>query len=193
MKKCRWILENISEHWISIFTWRKMVIHQLESASTWKQLSTSWSVCDFIADDLRQCEASSLILSPFPSLCVQMSLNPASFPSLSISQKSGAAGLGERLCRTLAGREVEKGSRAGGKWHQCQITQGMGWALQLVDALPCLSNSIWLSYFLTSRSHTPGSPSTQFQIFVKSSVKATRSLYILQKLMTKKSQTVRHY
>lgn len=61
-------MENISGHWICIFTWTKMVIHQLKTdGKKWKLLSMTWMVCDFIVDDLRQCEASSLILSLFLS------------------------------------------------------------------------------------------------------------------------------
>lgn len=149
----------------------------MESTSTWKLLSMSWTACDFIVHDLRQSEASSLTLSPFPSLCLPMSLNPTSFPSFSIFQKSSAAGLGERLvqkCSKL--KKLRRALCAGGRWHQCQHTQGMGWALQLVDIFPHFSNSIWLSYFLISRSCTPAPLSTQFQIFVKSSVKAMRAL-----------------
>lgn len=40
IKKYRWLLENISKHWVSIFTWRKMVIHQLETDGKYTNMET---------------------------------------------------------------------------------------------------------------------------------------------------------
>lgn len=195
-------MENISKHWVSIFTWRKMVIHQLETDGKYTNMETLVNVLNSLWLYRWWLEAIWGLISNSVSLSISLSADvPESwfFPFLFHFPEIECCWAGWEICVEV--QQAEKLRRAlcaGRGWHQCSTggpnTQGMGWALQLVDVFPhvpptasdcCISSSAEVT-------HQPLFP-TQFQIFVKSSVKAMRTFYILQKLMTEKSQTGRQY